>query len=327
MFVLNSEFQIGKYKWKGCNNVSIKKSIHEYADTAIIKLPASVVMKTNAEYVSVQTHKQFKVGDNVKIRLGYNGKLNDEFVGFVKRVNFKMPCEIECEGYSWILRNRKNLKKSWSETTLKEVLEFLIKDTVIKLHPDIPDMPLKNIVLDNASGTEVIEHIKSLLKGVLTCFFMDDTLYMGLAYMDLAKASVKHKLGWNTIGEDDLKYREAADVKVKIEIEHRKTDGTQIVVSSGAEGGVVRREKVSTVTDAAKLEEIAKAKLLQESYDGYEGTFTTFLLPFVQPGYKDIVTDPRYNERQGNYFVESVETTFGTGGGRRKIQIGIKLNS
>lgn len=326
-FILNSEFEIGKYKWRGCNEVVIKKSIFDYADTATIRLPASAVLKLKKVTTeSQQTVKYFRVGDKVSIKLGYNGKLNHEFVGFVKQLNFKRPCEIECEGYSWILRNRKNIKKSWANTTLLEVLKFITADTEIKLHPQIPDIPLKNLKIENASGTEVIEYIKGLLKDIITCFFIGDTLYMGLAYMDLNEGSVKHEIGWNTIDADDLKFRRAADVKVKIEIEHRKADGTQVVVSSGTEGGVVRREQIATVTDAKKLEEIAKAKLLQESYDGYEGTITTFLIPYCHPGYKSILTDPRFNERAGTYFIESTEVTFGTGGGRRKVQIGIKLN-
>lgn len=327
MFVLNSEFAIGKYKWRGCNEVKITKSIHEYTDTAIIKLPAASVLKTNNAFSQrLQTAKQFAVGDKVSIKLGYNGKMNDEFTGFVKRINLKVPCEIECEGYSWILRTKKNIKKSWGEVSLKKVLAFITQDTDIKLHAQIPDLTLRNLKLDNASGTEVIDYLKTLLKGVLTVYFIGDTLYVGLAYMDLAHATVKHKLGWNVIADDNLKQRNAGDVKVKIELEYRKADGNQIVISSGTDGGVVKREKMSAVTDIEKLQQIAKAKLLQESYNGFEGDFTTFLIPYAQHGYRCELSDPRYTERQGNYFIESVEITFGTGGGRRKIQIGIKLS-
>jgi hypothetical protein len=328
MFVLNSEFIIGKYKFRGCNEVKITKSIHEYADTAVIKLPATSVLKTNNAFGQrLQTAKQFAVGDKVSIRLGYNGKLNPEFFGFVKRINFTTPCEIECEGYSYILRTKTNIKKSWKSTTLKEVLQEVVSGTDIKLHPQIPDMPLKNIVINSASGTQVIDYIKGLLKGALTAYFIGDTLYMGLTYMDLATTTVKHRIGWNTINSDKLKYRKADDVKVNIELQFRKGSGEQVTTSAGVKGGVTRRDTISTVTDAKHLNDIAKAKLLQECYDGYEGTITTFLIPYVQPGYRDELRDPRYNERSGNFFLESVETTYGMGGGRREVQIGIKLSN
>lgn len=327
MFVLNSQFVIGKYKFTGCNEVVIKKSIHEVADTAIIRLPNSYLLKLKkVTTLSAATSKAFRVGDAVSVRLGYNGQLRDEFVGFVKRINFKTPCEIECEGYSYILRTKTNIVKSWKSTTLKEVLEYITADTDIKLHPDIPDMPLKNLKINNANGLEVIDYIKGLLGGVLKTFFIGDTLYAGLAYMDLANTTVNYRLGWNTVDDGNLKFRQAADVKVKIELEYRSGSGQQMVVSSGVEGGTVRREKVSAVSDPAKLQAIADAKLLEENYDGYEGDLTTLLLPVAQPGYRAALTDPRYEERQGNYFVESVETTYGQNGGRRKVQIGIKLS-
>jgi hypothetical protein len=326
MFILNSQFFIGKYKFTGCNEVSIKKSIHEIADTATIRLPNSYVLKLKkVTTLSASTAKAFKVGDAVTIRLGYNGQLKDEFVGFIKRINYKTPCELECEGYSYILRTKTNIVKSWKSTTLLEVLQFVTANTDIKLHSAIPDMPLKNLKINNANGLEVIDYIKSLLGGVLKTFFIGDTLYCGLAYMDLAQTTVKYRLGWNTIEDANLKYRQAADVKVKIELEYRQGNGQQMVVSSGAEGGTVKREKMSAVTDPAKLQAIADAKLRDENYDGYEGDITTLLLPVAQPGYRAALTDPRYEERQGNYFVESTETTYGQSGARRKVQIGIKL--
>lgn len=326
-FTLNSEFIIGQYKFRGCYSANIKKSIHEYADTALIKLPATSVLKENGiRTQSKQTYKQFAVGDKVSIRLGYNGKLNDEFVGFVKRINKKTPCEIECEGYSYILRTKKNITKFWKSISLKAVLQFITQGSPIKLHAQIPDLTLKNLKLDNASGTQVIDYIKELLAGTITAFFIGDTLYMGLAYTDLAQTTVKHKLGYNTISSDNLKERNAADVKVKIELEYRKENGNQIIVSSGSDGGVVRKDKMSAVTDVAKLQQIAKAKLLQEAYDGLEGDFNTFLIPYAQPGYRCELSDPRYPERSGNYFVESSEVDYGMSGGKRKLQIGIKLS-
>ena len=36
------------------------------------------------------------------------------------------------------------------------------------------------------------------------------------------------------------------------------------------------------------------------------------------------IEDSIYGERSGDYFIESVETTFGKNGGRRTIEIGIK---
>ena len=326
-FILGSQFNIGIYKFKGCNDLKISKSIHDYADRCVIKIPTSAALTCeDATTSSVQTARTFNVGDKVSIQLGYNGKLQPEFVGFVSNVNFTTPVEIECEGYSWQLRRKKNIKKSWGSTTLKAVLQEVVKGTDIKLHPLIPDMPLKNIVINNASGIQVIDYIKGLLKGALTAFFIGDTLYMGLTYMDLAQTSVKHQIGWNTIDSSSLKYKRAIDTVVTIQLQFRQDSGQMVSTTVGTSGGVVRTDTVSTVSDAATLKAIAQAKLLQESYDGYEGTISTFLVPYCQPGYKCILSHNKYPERGGNYFIETVETTYGQQGARRAVGIGLKLS-
>lgn len=326
-FVVNSEIQIGSFRFKGVHELKIEKSIHEYADRAIISLPTSTVIKQEGRSTeSVQTAKRFKVGDAVLIRLGYNGKLKDEFKGFVKQINPSTPCEIECEGYSWILRNKKNIRASWKSTTLKEVLQEVVKDTDVKLHPDIPAIPLKNIAINDASGTQVIEHLKGLLKGILTAYFIDDTLYMGLSYMDLANKTVKYRLRWNTIDGDSLKFKRAEDVQVQVELQYKKPDGTQVVTKTGTPGGVVRKDTISAVSDEKALKEIAEAKLMQESFDGYEGSLETLLIPYVQHGWRAELEDRQYPERSGNYFIESVTTTFGQNGGKRDVELGIRLS-
>lgn len=323
-----SDITIGRYRFKGVNELIIKKSIHNYNDTAIIKVPATAFFKVRdrRQTQSQQTAKQFKKGDKVIVNLGYDRNFKQEFIGFVNRVNFTVPVEIECEGYSYQLRNKKNIAKSWKATTLKEVLQEVVKGTDIKLHDQVPEVPLKNIVINNASGTQVIDYLKGLLKGALTAFFIDETLYIGLTYMDLAQKTVMYRLGKNTITDDDLKYHQAEDVTVNVELQFRKDSGEQVTTSTGTKGGIVRRDTLTAVTDEKHLKEIAQAKLLQESWNGYEGKITTFLVPYVQPGYRAEVTDPRYEERQGNYFVESVETSFGTSGARRKVEIGLRLS-
>lgn len=326
-FTPNSYFKIGKYQWYGCNDLVITKTIRDYKQTAVLKMPTSFVMKSSSTATqSMPTSKVFNTGDEVTIRLGYNGKYNDEFVGFVTNVNQTTPAEIEMEGYSWQLRKKTNIKKSWSTTTLKEVLQEVIKGTDITLHPDIPDVPLRNIVINNASGTQVIDYLKDLLKGVLTCYFIGKQLYMGLTYYDTAGTVVKHRIGWNVKQSDSLKYRKVTDVNVKIEIKYRKPSGEQHTVTAGKDGGVTRSMVINSVMDEKQLTDIAQAKLRQECFDGYEGTFDTLLYPYCEPGYVSELSNPRYPEQQGQYFVESVTTKYGENGASRTVGIGIKLN-
>jgi hypothetical protein len=37
------------------------------------------------------------------------------------------------------------------------------------------------------------------------------------------------------------------------------------------------------------------------------------------------IADPVYSERDGNYYIESTEVEYGTGGGRRIVELGLKV--
>lgn len=73
------------------------------------------------------------------------------------------------------------------------------------------------------------------------------------------------------------------------------------------------------------MKSLAGQELKRHSFDGYRGKIETFLFPYALPGMVAALDDPIYQERSGNYYIESTETTFGTGGARRSVEIGIKV--
>jgi len=133
MFVLNSNITIGQYKNVKPHGVKITKSVFSFVNKCVIKVPITARIKQgNGEVVtqSADTAKLFKEGDAVYVELGYNNKLIKEFKGFVSRVNFTTPVEIECEGYSYLLK-QKTFVKSFKNTTLRKLLEYLVAGTEI----------------------------------------------------------------------------------------------------------------------------------------------------------------------------------------------------
>ena len=58
------------------------------------------------------------------------------------------------------LLRRKNISKSWQKTTLREVLQEVVKDTPIVLADNIPEMQLDQWIIRNANGTQVLEKLK-----------------------------------------------------------------------------------------------------------------------------------------------------------------------
>ena len=136
--------------------------------------------------------------------------------------------------------------------------------------------------------------------------------------------TVKYVLRENVISDNELKYQLAEDVKLKVKAVCYYKDGTKIEGELGEDGGETRTFYYYDVKDAAELKTLAQEELKRYSFDGYRGKITTFLLPYALPGMVASIEDKVYNERSGDYFIESVETSFGTGGGRRTVEIGIK---
>lgn len=324
MFVLGSDITIGKYVHVKPHAVKITKSIFEYVDRAKITLPitARIVRDGKVITATAETAKQFGEGDKVGIKLGYNGVLRQEFEGFVSRVNFTSPLEIECEGYSYQLRKKTHTGTA-VKITLKDVLKKITYGTDIILDDSIPEFLIDKLVFEGKNGVQILEELQGTSKQLIKFFFTGNKLYGGLQFLK-TKADVKYRLGWNVIKDNNLKLHEAKNEEVTVNWIGENKDGTKTHAKKGTKG-IVKTRTSHIVTDAASLQKLADAEHKKLSYDGYEGKITTFGQPYCEPGYKAILEDRKYPERSGNYIVNNTEVNYGMGGYRRIVGIGEKI--
>lgn len=320
MFVLCCEIKIGSVTFKSVNDVEIKRSIYNLAATAIIKVPVTAVLKHTGEAPThIETAERIKVGNPVEIRLGYDTQMNTEFIGYIKRLNYKVPLEIECEDEYYKTR-QVNCVFSKKETSLKDCLNAILPAINIA---SCADLTLKNLVVNNKPGSWVLGYLKK--EYGLTIFFdIDGNLYVGKAH-DVQGETVKYQLRYNIIKDDDLKFQLAQDVKLRVKAICYYKDGTKIEGEIGEEGGETKMLYYYDVKDAKELKVLAQEELKRYSFDGYRGKIETFLIPYALPGMVAELNDPVYQERSGNYYIESTEVTFGTSGARRKVELGIKV--
>lgn len=330
MFILNCHITIGRYHFQSVHEVVVNRSIHSFIDNCLIKIPASARLRFEGEKPTEsiidagqirQTADLFTVGDAVTVQLGYNGDLKTEFKGFVKRVNFTSPLEIECEGYSYQLK-QKNINKSWASISLKGLLNEITSGTSITLSEHIPDVKLNNVFFRNIPADQVLNWLQDKL--LMTVYFNFSELYAGLAYAPY-KGVVKYKLGWNTVKGDELKYHLASDTKIKIKAIYVRPDNSRLEVEVGDSEGSTRTVFITHVRTIDELRAAAENKLNMYKYNGYSGKITAFLQPFAEHGYKAVLEDDRFPERSGSYMIESVQVQFGTQGARRVCEIGVKV--
>lgn len=320
MFVLCCELKIGSVAFKSVHDVQIKRSIYNLAATAVIKVPVTAVLKRAGEPPTyIETAEAVKVGDPVEIRLGYDGQMNTEFVGYVKRLNYKIPLEIECEDEYYLTRSI-NCVFSKKETTLKQCLSTILPG--IKLGV-CADLTLKNFIINNKPGSWVLGILKKEY-GLTVFFDLNGNLYAGKAH-DVQGETVKYLLRYNVIKDDDLKFQLASDVKMKVKAICYYKDGTKIEGELGEDGGENKTLYYYDVKDAKELKALAQEELKRYSFDGYRGKIETFLFPYALPGMVAQLEDEVYQERSGNYYIESVDVSFGMSGARRNVEIGIKV--
>ena len=327
MFVLCSKISIaskknGDFAFKGVNDLRIKRSIGSYVDTCTIKIPTTAKLNTSSSPTE-QAVYAFVAGDAITVDLGYNDEFKTEFKGFVSKIGYSTPVEVECEGYSYLLK-RKNINKSWKTTTLREVCEYITDGTGIKLSNAIPKLNLINYNVHNAPATKVLDNLIEQYK--LVAYFNFDELYVGLE--ELASAGkVEYALGYNTVDANSLKYQNADDVRLKVIAKTRKEQGAIEKYTCGDADGAVREIIVKNSDSLDQIKKCANDYLTQKKYTGFTGSFTAFLQPFASIGYSCKIIDTRYKERSGTYFLYSVEVTFGMNGARRICELTKKLSS
>lgn len=304
-------------QFSGVNKVEIKRSIHLLGATASINLPVTALLRQKGKVATmVETAKQIKVGDSVQIELGYNNRYAIEFVGFVKQINLRTPVEVECEDYFYQTRLRT------ITTDGKISLEALLKKCSLSIGY-CTALTLEDFEADQKPVSWLLGKLKTDY-GLAVWFDHRHRIYAA-APTKIVSDKVQYRLRYNVISDDDLIFHRADDMQVQIKAICIYKDGTKVEAKIGTTGGTEKTLYFYDVASQNELATLAHAELKRHSYDGYEGTITTFLNPNAIPTMVAVIVDDVYNERSGNYLIESVTTSFSTSGARRKVEIGIKI--
>lgn len=321
MFILSAKVTIGEYVFLSINEVDITKSVEELADICVVKLPTRFKVRQNDQIK--YTEEAIKVGDKITVVLGYEDRYSGtEFVGYVSKVKPTIPMEIHCEDSIWLLR-RKNVTKAFGKTTIKNILQELVSNTDLLLSDKIPDIPVDKFIIQNANAAQVLQKLKEDYS--LTVFIEDGgKLYCGLQQANNIGQVAKYDLNYNLVS-NDLEFKTEDDKKLKIRYTYIDNKNKKKQVEVGDPNGELRTFHTSTISDEKILKEMATAELGKLKYAGFEGSVTSFLMPYATRGMAADIIDKEHPNRNGKYFIKKVETNFGTSGARRKVTIGNKL--
>jgi len=319
MFHLTSDISIGDFQRINPSEIKWRCSVSDFTDTCTITLPLRPYVRNSS-----QNKTAFREGDTVEIKVGYNDRNETVFNGFVRRVNFGKPLTLDCEGYSYLLKDVV-FSKSYAKTTIKQILQDFTKGTGIQLSKMIPDVTLTNVTFNKTPGLKVLEWFQKECACVV--FFDFDTLYVGASKFAIQKKTEKLLLEWNTVEEKELK-KDISDTEIQITITEKSADGSKknTLGKASRKNGKWRYTSTKEVKVRSGLpesfrREIAKQLAALENFSGYKGSITAFLEPHFEKSMVAEIIDKEFPDRNGKYFVETVEGSFGTGGGRQKLTL------
>lgn len=321
MLVMQSKITFPEVKGKGRYRaaMTIRRVSEVYTEASWKELTARaeiVLPRAVRDFDVLAVRDSFRRGDPLKIALGYNDKLVEEFTGYVTEVSADIPVRLKCEDEMWKL---KQLPVNYvsKAATLDGLLRAICPGYEVDA---LEGVQLGAVRLAKTTAAKVLDKLRSDYG--LFSYMKGKTLVCGKYYADDSEAApVRFHLERGVVGHD-LKYQRAEERLVKVTVKSISSKGERIQAQVGEDGGDTLDFTRNDIKDRASLE--AEARRIYEQYkqDGYKGGFTAFGVPRVQHGWKAELVSDLYPERNGTYYVDAVGKTFGTGGYRQEVKIG-----
>jgi hypothetical protein len=316
MIRLSCDIVIGAYRFDFVSEVEIVSTWEQLTDTAKIILPKKIRLKKDGVFTNAIVSGPdglWKRGDVVQINLGYDDILDRRFDGFVTGITTKLPLEFVCQDAMWQLK-QVSIPKYTKTVRLRQLLTDILPAGYTFV---ADDLDLGKFRITRASIAEVLDYIRR--KYGLSAYFRDKVLYVGFAYQ-LGRNTpvttddlITFEFYKNIIDGDNLSYLRDDDVSLMVTAVNVRADNTRTEIKVGDSFGDQRTLYFYNI-DQATLKKLATEALEKLKYEGYRGSFKTFLQPYVKHGDAIKLVDSQMPDRNGVYLVRKVVTTFGDGG-------------
>lgn len=265
---------IGNISIQHINRIHISESIKKQEDTATIVLPREYTLaERNSSRVSFsgKNIREFiKVGDPVKIDLGYDGKNEKEFSGYVTSISADIPLILKCEDEMYKLR-RTNFLKAFSTLSLKQLVNFIAPGYTYDL---IDDVNLYEFTIENKSAYQVLERLRKNYG--LHSRFVDKILQIGFPISFNPQKVHNIHINKNVRAQSsDLEFIRKEDLRILIRGISLDRDGDKQKYEFGDKSGAVRTLHFINQS-RQELIELVKKNYQSLSFAGFRGSIPTW---------------------------------------------------
>ena len=323
MYKIDWKIEIDGKQLQLLDSVEISRDTENLTDSAVIKLPSMVYNRYIKEI------EQIRRDMPVKISLGYNGELNEEFSGYIRNVEREPSgLVINFQDEIYLFNQTQMEDKPYEKPSVKDLLNDVLTavNKSLKLNC-VYDFSFDKFTISNATALDVLKSIQDECKCMM--YIKDGVFNVTPPYiMPDSTKTVKYDTSKNIMRDGySLKYKDQEDRKLKVVVKGKDKNGKPIECKpTGEPGGDTTTFDYKGIATQEMLDSIAENIYAAKSYSGYEGGFQTWYLPLVSKGDTAEITDAADPDRNGKYFIKSVETSCGSSGITRKISLGKKLS-
>lgn len=303
----------GEIKLRRFNSISIESSFKSLGDTAEITLPRYV-----RDYDRNKITEVFKEGDPVSISYGYDGKLAEEFSGYISKIGLGIPIVIKCDDEMYKLR-RTRVSISKSDCTLKQLLQSVA--TGYEIECDNTAL-IGSVRYSNEYASVILDELKN--KNINVWFEGKVLRAFSVSKSDVEPVNITLE---KTAGESlSQKAIEEVYVIVKCLTRIKKRAQRYLTATWGEANAPCKIEKKInginlTETD---LRNEAKAIYNLKKQPGLEGDLTLFGIPVIRHGMRIKLDSVLYPEKNGIYYVDAVKKILSRDGIRQTCKLGDK---
>jgi len=313
MYSMSWRIKVGGFRLSMLERVEITRSVEQLSDTAIITLPGTCFNK------AIEIEQQIKRGDRVTIELGYDGNLLTEFDGFLDSVSTNDGNIIlSCEDALFLFKAPVG-DKQFISADVQQVLSYLLPSGY-SLKCDY-SFKYDQFIIRSKTAFQVLKQIHEETKANI--YLKGKELHVHPQYTELFGSAVYSFQ--SNIESSELEYHRAEDRKIEVTVEGKDRSGKVLRETAGEKGGDAITIKIQGVSDLKSLRNLAEEQLKIKSYTGYSGSFTGWLIPYCDAGYKVAIFDKEYEYKNGSYYATQVKVTFSQEGGKRIITLGKRI--
>lgn len=315
MYELTSDIRVAlNYRFKGVIECEVISSWENLTDIAKVTVPRRT--EWNGQNVFSGDNPLIKKGTPLSIAFGLDGKNSQWFKGYVTQIHAGIPTLMDCQDDMWLLK-KGEFTKSYESVTLKKLLADMLPKSI--KYEVVADYDLGQWRISKATPAQVLERLNK--DYFIRFWFRNQVLYCGLAIVP--KLQTTHKIKY--IISHQLEYIRKDDVKLLLKGIIMMPDNKRIEIEVGDADGEVRTYHKYNIS-ASDMKKFLTQELETLKYDGFRGSFQTFIVPNIQHG--DIVILPKiYDvEDYGKYIVKKVTKSSKDKKARQFVELERRIN-